>query len=73
MLYGIRKLIYYTHAPYMFSRYLRIFNLKGTALDETPCERFLLEKELQRITETNLKTLFGLDLVKSEFELKGVY
>lgn len=29
-------------------------------------------KEIQRITETNLKSLFGLQLVKSEFELKGL-
>jgi predicted transport protein len=49
---------------------LRIFDLRGTSLDEVQREQFLLEKEIQRITETNLKTLFGLELVKSEFELK---
>jgi predicted transport protein len=49
---------------------LRIFNLKGTTLDEIQTEQFLLEKEIQRITENNLKLLFGLELVKSEFELK---
>jgi predicted transport protein len=51
---------------------MRIFNLKGTVLDEIPREQFLLEREIQRITETNLKSLFGLQLVKSEFELKGL-
>jgi predicted transport protein len=51
---------------------MRIFNLKGTVLDEIFREQFLLEREIQRITETNLKSLFGLQLVKSEFELKGL-
>jgi predicted transport protein len=51
---------------------LRIFNLRGTILDEVDLEQFLLEKEIQRITEANLKTLLGLQLVKSEFELKGL-
>jgi predicted transport protein len=51
---------------------LRIFNLRGTVLEEVDREQFLLEKQMQRITETNLKSLFGLQLVKSEFELKGL-
>src|SRR5215212_5584832 len=51
---------------------MRIFNLRGTVLDEINREQFLLEREIQRITETNLKLLFGLELVKSEFELKGL-
>ena len=51
---------------------MRVFNLSGTVLEEVDREQFLLEKEIQRITETNLKSLFGLELVKSEFELKGL-
>jgi predicted transport protein len=51
---------------------LRIFDIRGTTLDEIQREQFLLEKEIQRITEANLKLLFGLELVKSEFELKGL-
>src|SRR5215212_11693515 len=51
---------------------MRIFNLRGTVLDEINREQFLLEREIQRITETNLKSLFGLQPVKSEFELKGL-
>jgi predicted transport protein len=51
---------------------VRIFDLRGTTLDEIQREQFLLEKDVQRITETNLKMLFGLQLVKSEFELKGL-
>ena len=32
---------------------------------------FKLEKELQSLTEKNLKTVFGLDFVKSEFSLNN--
>jgi len=32
--------------------------------------KFKSEGELQKITETNLKGIFGLELVKSEFEIK---
>ena len=35
-------------------------------------ERFLLESEVQRLTEANLQNLFDLILLKSEFELNGL-
>ncbi|MBI4160025.1 hypothetical protein HY504_02570 [Candidatus Wolfebacteria bacterium] len=47
----------------------RIINNKISALiKERP---FLLEKELQKLTEGNLKAIFGLELVSSEFDLHG--
>ena len=35
-------------------------------------EHLILERQIQKITETNLQQIFGLDLVKSEFELHGL-
>lgn len=32
-------------------------------------DQFLLEREIQKLTEINLQEIFGLDLVKNEFEL----
>lgn len=32
-------------------------------------DQFLLEKDIQKLTETNLQQIFGLDLVRSEFEI----
>ena len=32
---------------------------------------FRLEKEIQELTEQNIKTIFGLDFVKSEFLLNN--
>jgi predicted transport protein len=34
--------------------------------------QFLLEKDMQKLTETNLNQIFGFDLVRSEFELQGL-
>jgi RecB family endonuclease NucS len=33
--------------------------------------KFKLEKELQKLTENNLKLLFGLEFVESEFSVKN--
>jgi RecB family endonuclease NucS len=51
---------------------VRIFSTKGTKLVEIAKERFLLESEVQQLTEANLQDLFDLTLVKSEFELYGL-
>jgi hypothetical protein len=51
---------------------VRIFSTKGTKLVEIAKERFLLESEVQQLTEANLQDLFDLTLVKSEFELHGL-
>ncbi len=51
---------------------MRIFSIKGTKLVEIVEEQFPLEREVQRLTEANLKDLFDLTLVKSELELHGL-
>lgn len=51
---------------------VRIFSTKGTKLVEIAKEQFLLESEVQRLTEANLQDLFDLTLVKSEFKLLGL-
>lgn len=51
---------------------MRIFSTKGTKLVEIAKEQFLLESEVQQLTEANLQDLFDLTLVKSEFELHGL-
>ena len=43
-------------------------NLRVEVIKEHP---FSLEKEIQSITEENLKTVFGLHFVKSEFSLNN--
>jgi len=45
-----------------------INNNKLELIKESP---FKLEKDLQALTESNLKLVFGLDFVKSEFALNG--
>ncbi len=51
---------------------LRIFSLSEiNKLSEIKTEPFLLERQIQEITETNLNEIFQLELVKSEFELQG--
>ena len=49
---------------------MSIFNLKSdlSQIKETP---FKLEREIQNLVEKNLKTLLGLELVKSEFTITG--
>jgi hypothetical protein len=51
---------------------LRIFSINGTKLAEITEEQFLLEKDIQRLTEANLQQIFQLDLVRSEFEIHGL-
>jgi hypothetical protein len=51
---------------------LRIFSIKGSKVVEIIEEQFPLEKEIQRLTETNLEEIFELDFVRSEFELQGL-
>jgi len=42
---------------------------KLVQISEVP---FDIEKDLQKLVEENLKTIFGIDFVKSEFELNGL-
>jgi RecB family endonuclease NucS len=50
---------------------VRIFLTKGSKLVENAEEQFLIEKEIQTITEQNLEEIFKLELVASEMELPG--
>ena len=51
---------------------MRIFDSRGSKLSEISEEQFLLEQDMQTLTETNLQQIFRLDLVRSEFELHGL-
>ena len=51
---------------------MKVFSLDGDKAVELSEEHLFLEREIQRITETNLQQIFDLDLVKSEFELHGL-
>jgi len=51
---------------------VRIFDSRGSKLSEISEEQFLLEQDMQTLTETNLQQIFRLDLVRSEFELHGL-
>jgi hypothetical protein len=51
---------------------VRIFDTRGSKLSEVSEDQFLLEDDMQKLTETNLQQIFGLDLVRSEFELQGL-
>jgi len=49
-----------------------IFNINGITLSEVPEIPFKLEKDIQRIVEGNMKAVFGINFVRSEFELNGL-
>ena len=47
--------------------------IKRNILEPIERDPFKLEKEIQTIIETNMETLFGIELVKSEFSLGGFF
>ena len=51
---------------------MKVFSLDEDKAVELSEEHLFLERQIQRVTETNLQQIFGLDLVKSEFELHGL-
>jgi predicted transport protein len=53
---------------------VRVYNLNEikNSLKELREEQFTFEREIQRIVEMNLELLFGLEFVKSEFDLHGL-
>ncbi len=51
---------------------LKVFSLDKDKAIELSEEHLFLERQIQRIIETNLQQIFGLQLVKSEFELHGL-
>lgn len=50
---------------------MNLFRIEGQKLIPINETSFSLEVEMQRITEANLKTIFGLELVKSEYQLEN--
>ena len=51
--------------------YGAFFN-RGKELKKVHRVDFKLEKDIQNITEQNLRNIFGLDFVKSEFQLNDL-
>ncbi len=51
---------------------MAIFNIKKGKLGRIKRLSFKLEKDIQKLTEENLQTIFNLQLVKSEFSLSGL-
>lgn len=49
-----------------------LFSIKGEDLKKINQIDFRLEKDIQKITEKNIGTIFGLDFVKSEFQLNDL-
>jgi predicted transport protein len=49
-----------------------IFNNSGGKLSEISEISFNLEKDLQKLVEQNMKTIFGIDFVRTEFELNSL-
>lgn len=49
-----------------------VFNILDGKLAEVSEIPFKLEKDLQKITEQNMKTIFGIDFIRTEFELNGL-
>ncbi len=49
-----------------------LFTIKNNKLDRIKQTTFKLEKDIQKLTEENLQTIFNLQFVKSEFALNGL-
>lgn len=49
-----------------------LFILKNNKIDRIQQISFALEKDIQKLTEENLQTIFNLQFVKSEFALNGL-
>ena len=51
---------------------MAIFRLEKDELEEIKEESFDLEKDIQKITEKNLRKIFQLKLIKTEFSLNSL-
>ncbi|SMG16592.1 Predicted transport protein [Marivirga sericea] len=51
---------------------MNLYNLNKSQLKEIKSQPFKLEKDIQQIAESNLQMLFGLEFVKTEFQLNGL-
>ena len=49
---------------------MKIFKTKQNKIEILKEIKFSLEKDLQKLTETNLETIFGLKFIKSEFTIR---
>ena len=49
-----------------------IFSINRGILKEISEQHIELEKDIQKIVENNMYTIFGIDFVASEFELNGL-
>lgn len=49
-----------------------VFNMSDGKLTEVSEIPFKLEKDIQKIMEQNMKTIFGIEFVRTEFELNGL-
>lgn len=50
---------------------MSLFDIAKQNIVEITEVTFDLEKEIQRLVENNMKTIFNLDFITSEFELNG--
>jgi predicted transport protein len=50
---------------------MALYQIKNDKLHLIKEDKFKLEKEIQKLTEDNLSSIFGLDFVKSEFALNN--
>ena len=48
-----------------------LFKITDKNLESIKEKPFLLERELQELTENNLNRVFGLEFVKSEFQINN--
>ena len=51
---------------------MAIFKIKNSRLKKIKEKNFLLEKDIQKLTELNLKEIFKLEYVSSQFSLKNL-
>ncbi|MGI6103191.1 MAG: DUF5655 domain-containing protein [Patescibacteria group bacterium] len=49
-----------------------LFSASGTSLKQIHEQTFSLEKDIQKLTEENLKTVFGYEFVSTEFQLNNL-
>lgn len=52
---------------------MSLFSIRGGKFVRIKEKKFDYERDLQKLVEDNLEEFFGLEIVKSEFRLKGTY
>lgn len=51
---------------------MSLYQITGDVLKEIPEAHFVLEKDIQKIVEKNMKPILNLDFITTEFELSGL-